>query len=244
MQKESTNVEASTKAPISAKRMLGDVYRSVLNLYLSKDEYRLSMHSPFFQNEFVIATDAHKLICFNKDLLNAIDFESHPKPPNALAIIPNDNMCIDFDVQKLRESIIKSNKKFSNKYKVSIKRCPDCNGNGYINSDFRDYKGKYHEFENECPTCEKQSEFKIITEIETSNDLEEVQELLKFDKIHFDVEQFQVVVKTAEMLNVKILSLVSSKNEYSLSKFKVGECTICIMPAQKLIDDRVVTNIA
>lgn len=245
MQNRITNVDGSTSALPFGKPMLGDVYRDVLRLFQDTDDLRPAMKQPFFQDDFVIATDAHKLVCFKKELLKNIDFESHEKAPNALAVIPTDGLVdVDLDVSLLFKGISKSNKAVSKRYKVVECECPDCDGSGYVDYVFEDHKRKKHEIEETCPTCENDTDFTMITEIETGNEIDGFQELIKIDNALFDVNHFEKIVETAEMLNVKTIKITNKRSDTSIHKFIVGECTICLVPVTNFDDCDVVTNIA
>ena len=245
MQNRNSKVDGSTSASLEQNGMLGDVYRDVLRLFQGTDPLREAMQQPFFQDEFVIATDAHKLVCFKKELLKNIDFESHPKAPNALAVIPTEGIVdIDLDVNALIKGISKSNKAVAKRYKVVECECPDCDGSGFVDYVFEDHKRKKHEIEETCPTCENETDFTMITEIETGNDIEGFQELIKIHNSLFDVNHFEKMIETAEMLNVKTIKITNKRSDTSIHKFVVGECTICLVPVTNFDDWDVVTNIA
>lgn len=56
----------------STKQLSGDVYNQILHLFVGNDEMRPALMSPFSQEDFAIATDAHAIICFKKELLNEL----------------------------------------------------------------------------------------------------------------------------------------------------------------------------
>lgn len=228
-----------------AKPLLCDVYREALRLFEGTDQYRPAMMQPFFQGEFVIATDAHKLICFEKRLLKTIDFESHEKAPNALAIIPDENFeILDFKTDFLREKVDELRKISKGKYLILDGKCPDCNGDGWVEYTFEDHKGTDHTTEGDCPTCETQSVFRRITNIETGKKIDEFREVLKMDESYIDVDQFEKMVKAAEILNIDEIKLTNRKSKTSIHKFIVGECTIVLMPLHSVEENDIVLNIA
>lgn len=236
---------SNSSAVMTANHLLGDVYRKILRLFQGTDDLRPAMKQPFFQEDFVIATDAHKLVCFKKNLLKTIDFESHEKAPNALAVIPKEGIVnIDLDVEMLIKGIEKSNKAVKKRYRVVECKCPDCDGSGYVDYVFEDHKRKKHEIEETCPTCENESDFTMITEIETGNEIEGFQELIKIGNTLFDATHFEKMVEAAQMLNVKSIKITNKKSDTSIHKFVVGECTICLVPVSNFDDWDVVTNIA
>lgn len=237
--------DKNNKSSNDGNTLLCDVYREVLRLFECKDQYRPAMMQPFFQENFVLATDAHKLVCFNKDLLKTIDFESHEKAPNALSIIPEENFeILSFKTDYLREKIDELRKMSNEKYLVVNGKCPDCNGDGWVEYEFEDHKGKYHTTEGDCPTCETKSVFRLIRNIETGKTIDEFREVLKMDESYIDVVQFEKMVKAAELLNIDEIKLTNRKSKTSIHKFIAGECTIVLMPVHSVEENDIVLNIA
>ena len=227
------------------KPMLCDVYLQILRLFVGNDEMRPAMMSPFIQDEFAIATDAHAVICFKKELLGNTEIEANEKAPNALSIIPTEeNMSIKFDTIEMRKKISESRKLANETYEVKKSKCPDCNGNGFVDYEFEDYKGRTHQIEDTCPTCENENEWVTIKNKKTGDEIESFREAFKIDNALIDVDLFEKLVKTAELLSVEKIKLVYKKQKAALNKFIVGECTICIMPIYHATDDDLVTNIA
>lgn len=232
-------------SPTIGNTMLGDVYRQILNFFVGDDEMRPAMMKPFLQEDFAIATDAHIIIAFKKHLLNDYHISIDEKAPNALSVIPTEeNMSIEFDTIEMRKQISKSRKSANETYEVKDTKCPDCNGCGVVDYEFSDYKGKRHEVEDTCPTCENESDFKIIKNKKTGDEIEGFLELFKIDNALLDVNYFEKIVKVAELLSVPNFKLVYKKHGTALNKFIVGETVICLMPVYQSDDDDLVLNIA
>lgn len=106
------------------------------------------------------------------------------------------------------------------------------------------WEGKRHEVEDTCPTCENESDFKIIKNKKTGDEIEGFRELFKIDNALLDVDYFEKIVKVAELLSVPKFKLVYKKHETALNKFIVGETIICLMPVYNSDDDDLVLNIA
>ena len=229
----------------NANAVLGDVYHQILRFFVGNDEMRPVMMSPFIQEDFAIATDAHALICFKKELLGETEIEANEKAPNALSIIPTEeNMSIEFDTIEMRKQISKSRKLADETYEVKKSKCPDCNGSGFVDYEFEDYKGRTHEIEDACPTCESEDEWVTIKNKKTGDEIEDFRELFKIDNALVDVDLFEKLVKTAELLSIEKFKLAYRKSKNSLNKFIVGECTICIASVYQATDDDLVLNIA
>lgn len=243
---DTTNVSPENLPGHCAKPLLGDVFRSCLTLFLGGDEdYKPEFKTPFINEQYVLATDGSIIISFDKSLLSEIYFESHPKAPNALKIIPENNTDIVFSVELLSDAVKQIKQAVSKKYLKKLCECPDCFGSGFVNYEFRDFERNTHELEGDCPTCEQTGQFERITNIETGEkDIEGFEELLKWNDTLFRSDYIQKIVKVAEMFDLSEVRLVSRKSEHSLHKFIVGECTICLMPVYKSNDCDVVQNIA
>lgn len=240
-----TEADNSTLVGGFANAVLGDVYHQVLHFFVGNDEMRPAMMSPFIQEDFAIATDAHALICFKRELLGETKIEVNEKAPDALSIIPTEeNMSIEFDTIEMRKQISKSRKLADETYEVKKSKCPDCNGSGFVDYEFEDYKGRTYEIKDTCPTCESEDEWVTIKNKKTGDEIEDFRELFKIDNALIDVDLFEKLVKTAELLSIEKFKLVYKKHERALNKFIVGECTICIMPVYQSTDDDLVQNIA
>lgn len=223
----------------------GDVYHQILRFFVGNDEMRPAMMSPFIQEDFAIATDAHALICFKKELLGESKVKPNEKAPNALAVIPaEENMSMEFDTIEMRKQISKSRKIAKETYEVKKSKCPDCDGCGFVDYEFSDYKGKRHEIEETCPTCKSEDEWIAIKNRKTGDEIENFKELFKIKNSFIDVNLFEKLVKTAELLSVEKIKLVYRKSELGIHKFNIGKCTICIMPVYQPKDYDLIQNIA
>lgn len=232
--------------PPDAKRLLGDVFRSSLNMFLSNDDLRPALKSPFLQGDLVFATDGSIILSFNKSNLNEIDFESHEKAPNALAVIPDgENLNVVFETQHLRSVVTKSKNEVSKRYKVKVAKCPDCDGKCVVDFEYTDYKRKHHQIEHDCPTCDGEGMLEMVTNLETGEaDVDGFGEYLFWSDTLFMTDYFDKIVKVAEMFEQKTIRLVHRNSDTSLHKFIVGDCTICLMPVYRSDDGDVITNIA
>ena len=236
----------NSKTTPAEKPKLGDVFRSSLNMFLSNDDLRPALKSPFIQNDLVFATDGSIILCFDKSKLNEVDFESHEKAPNALAVIPDgENMNVVFETQHLRSVIAKSKNEVSKRYKVKVTTCPDCDGKCVVDFEYTDYKLKRHEIEHDCPTCDGEGMLEMVANLATGEvDVDGFGEYLFWNDTLFMTDYFEKIVKVAEMFEQNTVRLVHRNSNTSLHKFIVGDCTICLMPVYRSDEWDVITNIA
>jgi len=225
--------------------LLGDVYHQILSLFVSKDKLKPELMAPFIQENFAIATDAHAVICFKKELLGETKIEANEKAPNALAVIPTEeNMSIEFDSIEMRKQILKSRKLADEIFEVTESKCPDCDGYGFVDYKFSDYKGNTHKEDMTCPTCENENEWLKIINRKTGEEVDRFFKLFRIKDSLIDVELFEKLVKTAEILSVEKIKLVYSSGQASPRKFIVGECIVCLMPVYKSNDQDLILNIS
>lgn len=231
---------------IHPKQLFSERYRAALNLFLGNDELRPAMHSPFIQEQYVFATDGAIILQFEKSKLLTIDFTSHEKAPNALAIIPTeDNMTVVFETQLLRDKIAESRDAVNKRYTKSLETCPDCSGRGEVDYKFNDYLHNTHEIESDCPTCEGGGRIEMIVDLSNNGKLvEEIYENLSWHDTLFATDYIDKIVQVAELLEEKTIKLVHRNSELSLHKFTVGDCAICLMPINKVHEQSVITIIS
>jgi hypothetical protein len=221
--------------------IVNDPYRAALRLFEGKDENRPALLKPFYQDDFVFATDAHAIIMFKKELLTIIDFEPHPKAPNALAVIPEgSNKNIEFETAYLKGLVAEVDKKTDELYDVIKHACPDCQGRGYVDFTFTDYTHSRHEMEGVCPTCEEDDEFYKITSIKTGDEIDVFDKLIQIEDRCFKTKLISQLVSAAELLSVQKVVLVCKIANNACHKFQVGECIICMMPVNEPRDADVI----
>ncbi len=222
-----------------------DIYRGVLNLFVGTDTHRPALMQPFFNEDYVIATDAMTLVCFDKSLLKTIDFTPHDKAPNALSIIPEDTIePIAFDTLALKEAVSRCKEKTAKTYSIEEIECPDCKGSLFVQYKFTDHRKRKHYCESECPTCfDEETNFMKIKSIETGDTIEFFRELIQLGDAFFLVSHFEKILKAAELLSVETIFLTSKTDKYHTHKFILGECTVCITTVSEPSEEDIIENV-
>jgi hypothetical protein len=221
------------------KNSLSQKYREALNMFVGDDILRPALSGPFINEDYAVATDAHVLLIFKANLLEKIDFVSHEKAPNALRVIPIDQIGLRevFATSELRALLDKSNAKFAEKYERKTIDCEDCQGMGEVSFTYNDVFGESHDLDHECPVCEGHTRIDVIIEVDGNRKYRdgefcEIQEIIKLRNSYFNAQLFERVVDCAELLEVEELVLTSQYSEYSATKFEVGEAHVMIMPVK------------
>lgn len=79
-------------------------YNQILNIFTLKSDERPQLQLPWYQKEFVLASDAYNMVVFDKKLLKQADFTPHEKAPDGLAIIPEvDNINQLIELTKIKK---------------------------------------------------------------------------------------------------------------------------------------------
>ena len=115
---------------------------NILELFLDKDGMRKWMQNPFTNADksVIFATDGSAMICINNNG-GKNEFENHEEKIKGTypVLVSNCNISISFEELQ----------KVLNKIKpVNEKKCPDCNGDGFVEWE---YKGYLEDFD--CPVC-------------------------------------------------------------------------------------------
>lgn len=122
----------------------------LLDLYVlsSKSEYRENIKVPFRQNGRVCATDGHMLIRIAESLCEKeyTDMPNGLKPVNTSAVIPKPNMCETITARMLNRALKKAPEEKN-------RCCPECNGDGTVEYEYRDRYGNTYTTEEDCPVC-------------------------------------------------------------------------------------------
>lgn len=208
-------------------------YRELLQLFVSKDHLRIAMCTPFIQGNFAIGTDAHSLICFESKLLPEIDFESHEKAPNALAVIPAGwDGKTAIASKDLAAAIAASDKLHKILFTIKTVQCPDCDGSGYVDFTFYDHQAKRHELEGDCPTCDTAGQIRGIVNNKTNEAIyDECDQYISFGgETRISTDLVRRLVTVAEKLGEEVIYLYSNSKKLP-KKFSVGAATVVLMAA-------------
>ena len=136
--------------------------KALLNLFVSDDEHRPSITSPFLQHGKVCATDGRNLIRINAALCE----NTYPEtvndrtPPNTETVIPAPTCNEKLTQKMLSDAWAKAPEKEKDR------TCPECGGNGVVYWHYHDRDGKHYTHWYDCPVCEGTgyiSDYKPIT---------------------------------------------------------------------------------
>lgn len=218
------------------------IYRSLLDMFLSNDDNREALKTPFIKYNYVYASNGIILICFEKSILTEIDFVSHEKAPDAFKVVPTDNIKLTLETAYCRNIVEKAKDEMAQKYVKKIDTCPDCDGLGVVDYEFQDHKNKTHEIEQDCPTCDGEGQIERIFKKENNEIVYDyINQLVSWQEALFALEYFEKIVEVAETVECSTIELVYRTNNTSVHKFRINDITIVISPVYQADEYDIVT---
>lgn len=132
----------------------------LLDMFVCHDGIRMNIHEPFRQDDRICATDGRMMIRIDEKLCENgyTETPSGLKAPNTNSVVPKPNMCETIPAWKL-------NRALANAPEERDRRCPECNGEGCVEYEYRDRHGKKHTTDGDCPECEGTGEVNEYTDI-------------------------------------------------------------------------------
>lgn len=120
--------------------------------YLSKDDLRPQLATPFQQDGFVCATDAYALLRVRRDLLKG-EYPERDNPAVSKILTPWN--CGDiYSLKQIEEAIAKCPAEEEEEYVRGETDCPECDGEGKVKWEYTDSRGHTHHKYHECPVCD------------------------------------------------------------------------------------------
>lgn len=123
--------------------------KKLFGLFVADDDmYRPILNNPYRRDGYVYASDGQKLIRVKEDIVSG-DYEV---TDNMKLNVPTDNcdyIISDKDIEKLLSEIPQIEEMEEKEVK-----CPECDGTGEVDWEYRDKNGKDYEGCFECPVCD------------------------------------------------------------------------------------------
>lgn len=122
--------------------------KELFGLFVAKNSYNPRLNYPYRRDGYVYATDRHKLIRVKEDIVSG-DYEV---TDNMKLNVPTDNcdyIISDKDIEKLLSEIPQIEEMEEKEVK-----CPECDGTGEVDWEYRDKNGNDYENCFECPVCD------------------------------------------------------------------------------------------
>jgi hypothetical protein len=208
-------------------------YIKILNIFTEKDteEPRAWMTHPFVADKYVIATDAHSLVFFDKDL--APNFEP-PVGYNALPMLKlfcvehNKNFIIP--TSTLKEGLGKCDMVDDTDTVGKNVDCAACKGEGEVEWEF-DHKGTTYRNEFECPMCKGDGLEQKARQIPNGKKVYAYHNnYIQISDSVFSAQLINQLVEVADILKQDSVALTYQIAPNKGSLFLVGEAGVLLMP--------------
>lgn len=221
----------------ACKPMLAEVYWDVLNLYIGKDEYRNWLCEPFFIENLAIATNAHELVFFDKNLSEKeLNVCGNENPQLILNNIPEQrNQDYKLNIEEI-ETYLKTAPKVDVLKTVGKDvKCTECDGDGQVEWEYENWTKDF-----DCPKCGGDGYESESRQIPTGEFEIDGLSLVDVKNSRFSIKMIERLLKVKELLSETEITLVFQEAENMANIFKIGKVEILCMPMRKFDNDELV----
>lgn len=214
------------------------VLSDVFSLFYGNDPMRKVMLNPFEINGFTYATDAYTLVKCKSDIID-FEWENKEKPLSVDSAVPDYNTAEIINIDSIDwASFMNKDETIGDNNDVE---CGHCNGEGSVEDSFF-YKGKFYNFEYECPVCDGSGYEEEEKQIPTGNKTFGLNDMIKFKDTYFYARVFYKLKKVKDLIGGNIELVSYNKNNRGFL-FTIGIVDVLIMPCMYQSDDFVILNI-
>lgn len=215
-------------------------YFDILTSFCDDDKYHEWMNKPFRVGLKAHSTDRHFLVIMDAEKIK--DFKELPVLENKKlsGIIPDErNKSFDIEVSKIRSDFEKAPQVDCYDIIGEDVNCSECNGGGEV-----DWEYKHHILEADCPVCD--GEGQISTSERIKNGKTKVEDFLciKIGNSFFYANILDKIVKTAEKIQAKTITLTYQDTPRKASMFKLNDFEILVMPCIQDDNHKVIASYA
>jgi len=208
-----------------------------LNMFTSDEIIKEKLQNPFVQDNFLFASDGYTIIWFKSSMLDDLTPYTGFKTVNAMAVIPTiENVNIEIKTAVLKTVIEQSNKIAKEKYIKRIVICPDCNGSGEVEYEFRDYKYNTHRINYYCQTCDCAGKIEEIVDASTGDIIDGYNEYIQINGNRLLAKFVKRLWQVAVIHGFETISLVFQVDGYK-QHFKIGEINVLLLSSLTYLDN-------
>lgn len=221
----------------ACKPMLAEVYGDVLNLYIGKDEYRNWLCEPFFIGNLAIATNAHELVFFDKNLSEKeLNICGNENPQLILNNIPKQrNQDYKLNIEEIETYLRNAPKVDVLKTVGKDVKCTECDGDGQVEWEYENWTKDF-----DCPKCDGDGYESESRQIPTGEFEIDGLSLVDVKNSRFSIKMIERLLKVKNLLSETEITLVFQEAENMANVFKIGKVEILCMPMRKLDNDELV----
>lgn len=210
---------------------MNQTLETIFSLFYDPNNYRSVFRKPFTFGGKTYATDGYALIFCDNEHID-FDYENEETYDKIESIIPQEAISKIIDVDSIDwNSHMTEDETVGNGNDVI---CGHCHGEGDCEETLI-YKGKWYEYEYECPVCEGCGYEAEEKQIPTGNKTFKREDTVKVDEVYFNAAYFYKLKLVKDFVASPVEFVCSRPAGGNL--FKVGFLNIIIMPKVSFLDD-------
>ena len=224
-----------------------NVFLEILNEFVSQDDLRPWMKSPFNAFDKTLATNGHVLIATPKisEYIDYTDSKDGYFNTFSTLVIKHiypvvHNIEKYYEVTSLKKALAKC--PMLEEYDSIIHKCNACNGDGVVDYEFI-HNGKTHIIEEDCPICDGVGEIEKKSDKPNGKLHYDERKLIKLNDSTFSVLRIAEIIFVANKLNRGVITLVYNIGNKQPCLFKIDDLEMLVMPTYSDTDEHIIDNV-
>jgi hypothetical protein len=217
---------------------LREMYFEVLTSFCGNDRYREWMNTPFVVGNKAHSTDAYFLTIIDAEKVEG--FEKLPKE-NAKkfhGIIPTDrNVEIEIKTKRIKTDFEKAPQIDAYDIVGEDIDCLECDGHGEVEWEYENHTKDF-----DCPVCDGEGKSSVSKQIKNGKTRIDDYLCVKIGNSFFAADKIEKVLKTAEKINAKNITLTYQDTPNKGSIFKLNDLEILVMPYMQNDNQKVIAS--
>ncbi|WP_016990363.1 hypothetical protein [Flavobacterium sp. ACAM 123] len=226
-----------------AKPVLSEVYDEILNLYTGIDELRSWLSKPFYVDNLAVATNAHEMVFFDKNLtFNELNICENQNPQIILNNIPAErNQSFRLDISKIEDYLKNAPLVDVLKEVGEDIKCTECEGEGEVEWEY----GRWTK-DMDCPKCDGEGYQSNSRKVPTGEKEVDGLTLVDLKDSRFSIKMIERLINVKNLLQENEITLVYQNKANGSNVFKIGKIEVLCMPIMKTNsqNELVVLNLA
>lgn len=223
-------------------------YQKILNLFVSTDELRSWMQTPFIIDDKAYSTNGWALVAFDlKNLTEIGEFRAFNADKLSGVYPLEQNLDKTYSIVDLKELFKKVPQVEDFDEEEKEDTCEECSGSGEVTFTYEDSKYKDHELDGECPICDGFGKCKQTIEKPNGKMVDDCNSKCVIGNSLFFANKIKHIIDVAEILEVSEFKHIHQTTSNKQNVFKIGDVDLLLMPTMSEGDfhsDGVAFNIA
>lgn len=204
-------------------------FAKLFQLFVSNNDYRVTLHYPFKQKKYIVASDGYTAIRISEDNLNVeLPYTQEEKPDinEVFKLDKNVDILIDLCLleDKLTPVLIDEIINVED-----VQKCQDCDGRGTVTYEYSSYSNGNFDIELDCPVCDSDGKIATNKKVSTGKMVTDQDYPYEINGSIFKYVFLKRLIDSCKIIGCDKISLVySAKMKASL--FICGNFEILIMP--------------